>query len=107
MAYVLPDKIKNKIAAYDEKLNKAAGYPANAIQETVERLLVYGSVEVGYRTSTGKADNTLRTYREWMKILRMLQKDLKIIIEPQKHDNGWATLAGGFWNSNIYRIEES
>ena len=104
----LSDKTKLLIAREDEKLNKRCGYNANSIKSNVESLLVYSRVEVGWRNSCGKTDPTMHVNSAWLKVVKALRKDGFVLSEvPVKHDNGWATKAGGFWSSIIYTIPKN
>lgn len=63
------------------------------------------TVEVGYRSSCGTTDNTMRNYRVFMAYINQLrEKGATVHEEPIKHDNSYATNKGGFWNSSKFTI---
>lgn len=96
-------KLIDKVKQMDAKLNAQRAYDANDLQSNLSALLTYNRVEVGWRESCGKTDHTMKVYREWKKVITQLKKaGIKIHEEPVKHNNSYATLSGGFWNSIIY-----
>lgn len=102
---MLSDKIKNKIHSADQKLNVLVGYNANNIENNFNTLFKYGYVEVGYRSSCGSTHPTMKTYREFYKILKILIKEgLEVSEENVTHGNAYATNNGGFWNSTIFKL---
>lgn len=105
MKMVLNDKTRLKVALMDDKINQLCGYKTNALMSNLNSLTQFGSVEVGWRESCGTTDLTHKVYREWKKILTMLKKEGIVLKEERiKHDNAYATISGGFWNSIIYSI---
>lgn len=101
----LDASIFNFIESCDARLNKRLGWQADYIAGYVSDLLNFGKVEVGRRATCGKVDNSQFVYSEWLKIVaRFRKKGCHLLEEGQKHKNGWATKAGGFWESTIYII---
>ena len=89
----------------DAALSKRAGYDTSDVRTNLDSLLTHGRVEVGYRQSCGKTDYTHHAYREWAKLLKAAERGgLRIMVEPVKHGNSWATKSGGFWSSAIYTL---
>jgi len=104
----LDPKVKALILKEDEKLNILLGYNSNQLASDIEKLIQHGSVEVGYRSSCGKTDPTMKAYAAWVKVLKALKKTgIQVDEVPVKHGNGWATKAGGFWSSNVYTLGKS
>jgi len=102
---MLNDNIKNKIHSADQKLNVLVGYNANNLTTSFNILFKYGSVELGYRSQCGATHSTMKTYREFCKILKLLKKDgFNFEEENVKHGNAYATNNGGFWNSTIFKL---
>jgi hypothetical protein len=93
------------VAKSDAMLNKKIGYAADSIKSELDRLLTHRVVEVGWRESCGTTDFTMHVYREWVKVVKRLEKEgLKIKQERIKHGNSYATNKGGFWNSIVYSL---
>lgn len=96
---ILAEKAKQA----DGRLSKKFGYETHDIQNYLERLFKFGYVEVGYRCGCGYTDPTVYTQREWVKILKLMDKyDFRIESEKVKHLNGEATWARGWWDSFNY-----
>ena len=90
----------------DQRLSKRFNYAVTDIERDLSRLLHGNSVEVGKRTSCGKTDATVYSYREWISIIKKIQScGYSISIAPVKHKNAYATSKGGFWSSEIYEIQ--
>ena len=97
--------IAQTIADADAKLNKKQGYSANCISGFYDTLQKTGCVEVGWRECCGTRHITATIRAEWVKIVKAIkQSGTSISVEPVKHKNGYATNNGGFWNSEIFRI---
>lgn len=102
---MLSNNIKDKIRSADQKLNVLVGYDANNIKNNFDNLFKNGSVEVGYRSSCGSTHSTMKTYREFYKILKLIRKEgFEISEENITHGNAYATNNGGFWNSIIFKL---
>lgn len=102
---MLSDNIKNKIRSADQKMNVIVGYNANNIEKNFDNLFKNAFVEVGYRSSCGSTHSTMKTYREFYKILKLLRKEgFEISEENVIHGNAYATNNGGFWNSIIFTL---
>lgn len=100
-------KIETMIQKADARLNTRAGWESNDIRSYFRDLMERGAVEVGYRESCGKTDPTIFIHREWVKIVKNLRLTGVAITEERiPHSNAWATLAGGFWNSIKYTIDD-
>ena len=104
---MLSEATRNYIARQDAALNKRAGWEKNDLAEYIRVLMAFGDVEIGWRETCGnKIDRTQHVYRAWIKVLLKLKKDGFVITEERvRHSNTWATLAGGFWSSIIYKWE--
>lgn len=89
----------------DERLSKRYGYACSNTATALHTLFLKGSVEVGYRQSCGRTDPTTYIYREWVKIIKAVEKaGILVRVDPVKHGNAYATMKGGFWSSAIYSI---
>ncbi len=103
----LIERTKILIKSADARLNIIANFESNDIQTYTDKLITFGEVEVGWREACSKTDRTHKIYREWVKIIKALRKDGFVIDEKRvKHDNSWATKAGGFWQSIIFSIKK-
>lgn len=103
---MISDKLKIFIQKSDEKLNKLAGWEENELNRRIQMLLVFKSVECGWRQSCGSTDRTQKIHREWLKVVKKLRLDgVEITEDKQKHQNAYATNKGGFWHSIIYSLE--
>lgn len=95
----------DKFFLIDEKTQKKVNTiidKSKYLEEYYSELLTKGIVSVGYRQSTGY-DSTFEIYSKWVDIIRILRNNGNHIKEDNvKHDNGWATLSGGFWNETIF-----
>lgn len=101
----LTDKTIAYIDRQDANLNKLAGWESNDIKGNISKLLEFGRVEVGYRSSCGSTDKTQKIYNAFNKVLRKMAKDGITVAEATvKHGNAYATSKGGFWNSTIYTL---
>ncbi len=100
------DKIKEKVMELNNKVNSMYNYNCNDILNNFNTLIEKKEVEVGYRVACGITDKTHKSFREWIKIISLLEKNgLSINKENQTHPNKSPTMAQGFWNSIIYKIE--
>lgn len=102
---IITEKIKTFIEKKDKILNKNR-WEENALSYNFERLIKFNSVEIGWRNACGQTDHTVKVYREWLKLVKLLEKDQGIILKQEniKHPNKSPTMAQGFWNSIIYSI---
>jgi len=101
----ISEKTISLIDVINQKANAICGYQSNQIKNDFNALMNNNYVEVGYRMSCGSTDKTHKVFREWLKVIKILRKNNIIIIEENgKHDNKSPTMAGGFWNSIIYKI---
>lgn len=101
----ISDSLAAFVAKQDAKLNAKAGYESNFLAENLRVLLEHGKVEVGWRESCGSTDRTMFMHRAWREVIKRMEKEgFAIQKEPQKHGNSWATKAGGFWSSVVYRL---
>lgn len=97
--------ILSKIRRADERQNKIQGWESNNIIGDITKLFEYGFVEVGYRAQCGSIHKSQKSFSEFSKIIKALEKKgVKIEIEIQKHKNAYATNNGGFWNSSVFKI---
>jgi len=105
---VIVGRLRVMAAKSDAVLSKRAGYETTNIGTALHSLITHGRVEVGYRQACGKTDPTTYMYREWVKLLKVAEKSgLRILVEPVKHGNAYATSKGGFWSSAIYALPET
>lgn len=71
------------------------------------RLMNGESVEIGYRSSCGYTDQTMKDFRILRKFLDALKSQGFVVSETVvSHKNAYATNNGGFWNSYIFKITE-
>lgn len=91
----------------DERLSKRFGYRVSDTETNLMHLLHGLKVEVGRRNSCGKTDPTMYVHREWLALVKKMQLAGYVIsVEPVKHKNSYATIAGGFWASEIYEVQQ-
>ena len=101
----ISDKVKQKIAKSDEKVNKIVGWDTNDISKYIDNLLKNKEVEVGYRAQCGSTHFTQKVYREFSSVIATLKKEgINIVEENKTHGNRYATNNGGFWNSIVFKI---
>ena len=95
----------SKASELDAKIDSIRGYSARDLQRDLNNLIEYGRVEVGWREACGKTDISSKSYREWKKIIKMLEKEgIKIDQISVIHPNKSPTMAQGFWNSIVFTI---
>lgn len=107
---IVSEKTRAAIEKSDVRLSKrtSSGWNGKQIFSYVEVLDMTGRVEVGYRACCGCTHFTSYVYDEWKKICKRLIADGNdISTESVKHKNAYATINGGFWNSEIYRVKGS
>lgn len=99
----IPIALEKYIATRDRKQKSLVSQ--TPLKDTFNELL-YRSVEVGGRASCGcRPDQTWRFYTSWNEVVRKaISIGYMIEITPVKHVNKSPTLAGGFWESNIYTL---
>lgn len=97
--------VRDFISKADAKLNSKIGYSSNQLADWFATLMKTGSVEVGWRESCGSTDMTTHIRREWIQIVKKLERvGVQLRVERVKHNNSWATKNGGFWNSEIFTV---
>jgi hypothetical protein len=65
------------------------------------------SVEVGYRSTCGCSDQTMKDFDVFRKFLKSLKSQgVNVNEERVKHGNAYATNNGGFWNSYIFEVSK-
>lgn len=102
---IVSDKIYTFIDKQDEILNSKNSVHVNELRKLIYTLEKMMQVEVGWRESCGKTDDTVYIKRAWEKVLKKLRDNGNVINEERvKHKNSYATLSGGFWNSIIYKV---
>jgi len=102
---IVSDKIYAFIDKQDEILNSKNSIHVNELRKLIYTLEKMMRVEVGWRESCGKTDDTVYIKRAWEKVLKKLRDNGNVINEERvKHNNSYATLSGGFWNSIIYKV---
>ncbi|MDD3465528.1 MAG: hypothetical protein PHE67_00145 [Campylobacterales bacterium] len=78
------------------------------MKQYIEILKNTGSVNVGYRSSCGYTDPSVKSFREFEKLLKDFEKTGDVIKKtPVKVDNSYATIKGGFWNEFKYEFIKS
>jgi hypothetical protein len=103
---VVSEKTKQIIETSKIKEVSIYGYKSTQVENDIENLIEGKSVEVGYRAGCGRIDNTHLVFREWLKIIKSLKKDgFKISETNLTHANKSPTMAQGFWNSIVYKID--
>ena len=97
-------KLEKYIATRDKRMNNPV--TATPLLEKFNDLVKRGEVEVGGRASCGGAtDPTWLFFTAWNEIVRKASdSNYSIEITPIKHANKSPTMAGGFWQSNIYKL---
>jgi len=100
-------KLEKYIATRDKRMKNPVS--STPLREQFEELVKRGQVEVGGRASCGGAvDPTWAFFTAWNEIVRKgLSLGYEIEISPVKHANKSPTMAGGFWNSNIYKLNSA
>ena len=69
------------------------------------RLIEGDSIEVGYRSTCGCVDQTMKDFEIFRKFLKALSAQGFTVEETSvKHKNSYATNNGGFWNSCIFKV---
>lgn len=100
----IPPALEKYIATRDK--NNMIGI--TTLKQTFEELLKWKTIEVGGRSTcgAGKADPTWKFFTSWNEIVKKANSlGFNISVERLKHENKYATSHGGFWNSNIYKIQ--
>jgi hypothetical protein len=100
-------KITPKIEALNEKANKIGNFE-NIILDNIQKLNIGKEVNIGYRQSCGRAkEPSSMIYDIWMKVIEELKKQkIYLITRDVKQKNSWATLSGGFWIEENYRLQK-
>lgn len=99
----IPLQLEKYIATRDKKQDGSVFTLIDTFKELVDK----GVVEVGGRSTcgAGKVDPTWKFFTSWNEVVKKANSmGFDILIERVKHENRWATINGGFWHSNIYRI---
>lgn len=97
-------KLEKYIATRDKRMKNPI--TSTPLRKQFDELLERGTVEVGGRASCGsKVDPTWLFFTAWNEIVRKAGSlGYAIEITPVKHANKSPTMAGGFWQSNIYKL---
>lgn len=97
-------KLEKYIATRDRRMKNPLS--ATPLRREFDNLLTRGKLEVGGRASCGgSVDATWLFFGAWNEIVRKAETlGYQINVEPVKHANKSPTMAGGFWNSNIYTL---
>ena len=100
-------KLASYVATRDRRVAKASGYSRAPLAEHLSKLLEGKIVRVGGRASCGgKVDPSWVEFTSWSEVVSKARKlGMEIEETPVKHDNAWATKAGGFWNENDYMLK--
>lgn len=65
------------------------------------------SVEVGYRSTCGCTDQTMKDFEVFFKFVKALNAQGIFVKKTRaKHKNEYASNNGGFWDSYIFKIGE-
>lgn len=99
-------KLEDYIATRDRRIAKSQPWSPTPLLDAFRELLTRGSVKVGGRASCGgSVDPTWAIFTAWNEVVRKARSLGYAIAEQDiKHGNGWATVAGGFWNEREYVI---
>lgn len=97
-------KLQSYIATRDKRMKHPIS--DTPLFDQFKELQERGQVEVGGRASCGSScDPTWAFFTAWNEIIKKAQSLGHVIeVTPVKHANKSPTMAGGFWNSNIYRL---
>lgn len=97
-------KLESYIATRDRRMKNPISQ--TPLLDQFRELMERGKVEVGGRTSCGSScDPTWAFFTAWNEIVKKAQSlGHAIDVVPVKHPNKSPTMAGGFWNSNIYTL---
>jgi len=99
MKLEISENIIAQINEQNNKVNELCGYPSNDVRNWFKDLQEQGSVIVGYRAACGSTDRTMKVYRIWIKVVKILSKNgFKLLEENVTVINKSPTSAGGFWN---------
>ena len=97
-------ELARKADARLEKINASMDWE-KITEKSIDKLFNFGWIEVGWRESCGKTDNTQKQYREFRKLIdKMVKSGYQITEKRIKHPNALATKSGGFWSSIIFRL---
>jgi hypothetical protein len=101
---IISDKIYDYVDKQDTILSNKNSVNMNELRKLLYSLEKMMQVEVGWRESCGKTDSTVYIKRAWDKVIKKLIDNGNVINQEYvKHNNSYATLSGGFWNSIIYK----
>ena len=87
-------------------LTRDKKFPMSKISDEIVKLFKTGEVVVGYRTSCGSTDETMKKYEAFYQVIRKLKKDkFKIKETPAKaFGNKYATSHSGFWDEFVFQL---
>jgi len=99
MKLEISETIIAQINEQNNKVNELCGYPSNDVRNWFKELQETGTVIVGYRSACGSTDRTMKIYRIWIKVTKILLKSgVGLLQENISVINRSPTSAGGFWN---------
>ncbi len=100
----MPAALEKYIATRDRRMKDPVSN--SPLLEKFMELLMRRKVEVGGRASCGsRVDRTWLFYTAWNEIVKKANADgFTISVTPVKHANKSPTMAGGFWQSNVYEL---
>lgn len=103
----MDSKLQSYIATRDKRMKNPL--TSTPLREQFDELVKRGEVEVGGRASCGgSVDPTWSFFTAWNEVMRKAATlGYQIEITPVKHANKSPTMAGGFWNSNIYKMKST
>jgi len=99
MKLEISENVIAQINEQNNKVNELCGYPSNDVRNWFKELQEQGTVIVGYRAACGSMDRTMKVYRIWIKVTKILSKNgVKLKEENVIVINRNPTSSGGFWN---------
>jgi len=108
MKLELSENVLAQINEQNDKVNELCGYPSNDVRNWFKDLQEKETVTVGYRASCGSTDKTMKIYRIWIKVTKILKKNgVKLIEENVPTINRSPTSANGFWNEVRFSVADA
>lgn len=102
----IPKNLMSFIKTRDKKSN-VYHYRKDEISFLFNELLTKGEIKTGGRSTCGKhVDNSWKTFTMFNEVITKAKKiGYKIEVVHIKQDCKYATLAGGFWHENLYKLK--
>lgn len=94
------------IATRINNLEKRGYWNPTELRKQWEDLQKFSQIAVGGRATCGQSvDMTWVTLGMWNEIINNAKRlGFAIEVTPIKHDNGYATIKRGFWQSSLYKL---